>query len=157
MARPYTTPLSNILIQNNMIGTIVTPGASINLGNASDTCNNVVVQYNTTLGASPNITCGVSGSGNVIRGNIFPTMYSCGSHFTCSYNITLSSPPIGTGSKKCTPAFNVVNSPVADYHLKPTDTCAKNAGDPANYPPTDYDGNSRPAGGAPDAGADEVG
>ena len=34
-----------------MVGTVVTPGASFNVGNSTDVCNNVVIQYNTALGA----------------------------------------------------------------------------------------------------------
>jgi hypothetical protein len=43
-----------------------------------------------------------------------------------------------------------------DLHLK-SSSPAVNAGDPASYPATDKDGNARPAGGAPDAGAYEYG
>jgi hypothetical protein len=41
-----------------------------------------------------------------------------------------------------------------DYHLKDTSP-AIDAGDPSSYPSTDIDGNNRPLGAAPDAGADE--
>jgi hypothetical protein len=45
----------------------------------------------------------------------------------------------------------------ADWHISTADTCARGAGDPSSYPPTDLDGQSRPLGGTPDAGADEAG
>ena len=156
IGRPYTTPMHDILIQNNMMAGVVTPGADINIGNSADVCNNVVVQYNTALGAYPSLICGAGGSGNIARGNIFAG-YFAQTGFANSYNVTSATSPLGTGSKKCTPAFTNASSTVADYHLSATDTCAKNAGDPANYPATDIDGNPRPAGGAADAGADEVG
>jgi hypothetical protein len=41
-----------------------------------------------------------------------------------------------------------------DYHLAPGSPCI-DAGDPANYPPTDFEGDPRPNGAAPDIGADE--
>jgi hypothetical protein len=41
-----------------------------------------------------------------------------------------------------------------DFHLAPDSPCI-DAGDPVNYPPTDFEGDSRPQGLAPDIGADE--
>lgn len=41
-----------------------------------------------------------------------------------------------------------------DFHLAPGSPCI-DAGDPDNYPPTDFEGDSRPQGAAPDIGADE--
>jgi hypothetical protein len=41
-----------------------------------------------------------------------------------------------------------------DYHLAAGSPCI-DAGDPLNYPPTDFEGDTRPNGVAPDIGADE--
>jgi parallel beta-helix repeat protein len=41
-----------------------------------------------------------------------------------------------------------------DFHLAPGSPCI-DAGDPLNYPPTDFEGDLRPSGPAPDIGADE--
>jgi uncharacterized repeat protein (TIGR01451 family) len=41
-----------------------------------------------------------------------------------------------------------------DFHLAPGSPCI-DAGDPVNYPPTDFEGDPRPQGLAPDIGADE--
>jgi uncharacterized repeat protein (TIGR01451 family) len=41
-----------------------------------------------------------------------------------------------------------------DFHLSPGSPCI-DAGDPVNYPPTDFEGEARPHGAAPDIGADE--
>jgi uncharacterized repeat protein (TIGR01451 family) len=41
-----------------------------------------------------------------------------------------------------------------DYHLAPDSACI-DAGDPVNYPETDFEGQSRPSGLTPDIGADE--
>jgi hypothetical protein len=43
-----------------------------------------------------------------------------------------------------------------NLHLAPG-AAALNAGDPASFPARDLDGQTRPQGGAPDAGADEAG
>jgi hypothetical protein len=48
------------------------------------------------------------------------------------------------------------NPATLDLHLL-AGSPAIDAGDPGNYPPADIDGQSRPIGGAPDAGADERG
>ena len=47
-------------------------------------------------------------------------------------------------------------NPSNDLHLAPG-AAAINAGDPTSYPTNDFDGQGRPMGGAPDAGADETG
>ena len=49
-----------------------------------------------------------------------------------------------------------VNSAAHDYHLAPG-SAAIDRGDPNRYPATDIDGQTRPMGLAPDAGADEAG
>jgi fibronectin type III domain protein len=157
IARPYTTPLHDITIQNNMIGLIITPGAPINLGGSGDTCNNVLVRYNTILDY-PSLICGGAGSsGNIATGNIFAGYYSQ-TGFANSYNVSIDTTPTGPGSKQCSPTFaNPAGEATGDYHLSTSDTCAKNAGNPGNYPASDIDGTSRPRGTAPDAGAHEVG
>ena len=48
------------------------------------------------------------------------------------------------------------NAAAVDFHLN-AGAAAIDAGDPANAPATDIDGDARPAGSAPDAGADETG
>ena len=48
-----------------------------------------------------------------------------------------------------------MNAAAGDLHLKPG-SAAIDSGDPASYPARDIDGNARPGGAAPDAGADEV-
>ena len=42
----------------------------------------------------------------------------------------------------------------SDFHLSAGSPCI-DAGDPSNYPPTDFDGQARPHGSAADIGADE--
>ena len=67
----------------------------------------------------------------------------------------------GTNAKFCTPRLastgqlwtNVDQN--ADFHLASNDTCALGAGNSASVAPRDIDEQTRPQGGAPDAGADE--
>ncbi len=42
----------------------------------------------------------------------------------------------------------------SDFHLSPSSPCI-DAGDPSNFPPTDFEGDPRPNGPAPDIGADD--
>jgi RHS repeat-associated protein/uncharacterized repeat protein (TIGR01451 family) len=46
-------------------------------------------------------------------------------------------------------------APASDFHLLSESPCI-DAGDPDNYPPTDFEGDPRPLGDAPDIGADET-
>jgi hypothetical protein len=60
-------------------------------------------------------------------------------------------------NRRCNPSFVGASASPPNYHLRVSDTCAKQAGDPARAPSTDFDGDSRPLGGAPaDAGAEEI-
>ncbi len=59
----------------------------------------------------------------------------------------------GPTDKNAAPGFLDPNS---NLHLA-AGSAAVNAGDPASYPSRDIDGQSRPVGAVPDAGADEAG
>jgi len=156
IARPYLDTLDHLTIENNVFNPERRGGASLSIGSSGDTCAGVVIQYNTLITASSIFDCSTS---MIVRGNILP--YARGG--LCSYdqtpkytyNVWLSGPACGATDRVCTPAF--VNVAARDFHLALTDTCAKDHGDPLNYPATDFDGQSRPAGVAPDVGADETG
>jgi len=97
-------------------------------------------------------------------GNIFlaDALSAVGTTVSYAFNVfTAASTAAPSGNKQCTvalvaPTPGGANGP--DYHLRPADTCATGAGDPANRPATDIDGDARPSPGssAPDAGADEI-
>jgi hypothetical protein len=59
----------------------------------------------------------------------------------------------GAGDKNAAAGFVDMNS---NLHLA-AGSAAINAGDPASFPGRDIDGQTRPGGAAPDAGADEAG
>jgi len=150
-------PFDDVTIENTMNGPVVTPGAVFNIGDVTTVCNDFVVRYNTTVGTDPVFRCGGAGSsGNLVYGNIFHGLWTCGVNFSCSYNVTETTTPIGIGSRRCTPIFDPASTTVADYHLAAADKCARNAGDPRHHPALDIDGYPRPVGAAPDGGADEL-
>jgi len=150
-------PFDNVTIENTMNGPVVTPGAVFNIGDVTTTCTDFVVRYNTTAGTDPLFRCGGAGSsGNLVYGNIFHGLSTCGVNFSCSYNVTEATTPIGFGSRRCTPVFDPSSTTVADYRLSAADKCARNAGDPKRSPVLDFDDYPRPVGAAPDAGADEI-
>jgi chitodextrinase len=156
IARPYLDTLDHLTIENNVFNPERRGGASLSIGASGDSCDSVVIQYNTLITASSIFDCSTS---MIVRGNILP--YARGGLCSYdktpqySYNVWLSGPACGPTDRVCTPAF--VNAAALDFHLALTDTCAKDHGDPLNYPATDFDGGSRPLGLAPDAGADETG
>jgi hypothetical protein len=98
------------------------------------------VRNNIMTGSS----CNFGGSGDTYTNNVFYDSRSCGS-----------------SARRCRPAFvqstSSVTSP-GNFHLAPSDTCAKGAASqiPGTFPGVDIDGQPRPAG-AVDAGADEIG
>jgi hypothetical protein len=72
--------------------------------------------------------------------------------YVSRYNVWSSMAPCSTTDRQAPPGF--VNPSAFDLHLRP-DSAAVDRGDPTSYPATDIDGEARPRGGAPDAGADE--
>ena len=69
------------------------------------------------------------------------------------YNVIPSGSNCGNGGIQAATSFL---NPPTDLHLF-SGAAAVNAGNPSSYPATDIDGDSRPAGGRADAGADERG
>jgi hypothetical protein len=126
-------------------------------------CSTLVLRYNTFSGPQPNAS-GCT-SGNLVGyGNVYLSdASSTDGNFSQSWSVFTSATTasINTGSnrnnKKCDPVLAGAASSPPNFHLAPSDICAKGAGDAVNYPSTDFDGGARPAGGgAPDAGADEI-
>jgi hypothetical protein len=76
---------------------------------------------------------------------------SC-SDYVSRYNVWSAMDPCSATDLRAPSGF--VNAAGFDLHLQ-ADSVAVGHGDPSSYPSTDIDGQSRPQGGAPDAGADE--
>jgi hypothetical protein len=115
----------NVLIRNNSANKAMTPGTDNTVSNVLFVANNV-----------PSIPgcdrSGVGGDYNVMHGE---SRDRCGPH-----------------DKLVASGF--LNAAALDFHLGAA-AAARDAGDPTNFPPTDIDGQPRPQGSAPDAGADE--
>jgi len=145
----------NALIENNMVEETDACGNCGGSGEVNvDLPSSGIVRYNTIEGST------VAGSAQVY-GNLFLTSpWSCGSA-SWSYNVFApGGVSCGTNATKGVPILSN-GSPYsgdrqADWHLSASDTVATNHGNPASYPALDLDGQARPMGGAPDAGADEA-
>jgi len=157
--------MDNITIENSWFGPTVGVdgnGGPVSLNwNATRDCPGAVVRYNTFIASGFQVACSVDSSLQ-LYGNIVPSL----SDFDCSAWKAVSSYNVGetgTATAACGPGSYVasggmafVNSAAHDYHLAPG-SAAIDRGDPNRYPATDIDGQTRPMGLAPDAGADEAG
>jgi hypothetical protein len=88
--------------------------------------------------------------GNAIQGG-----FLCKSGIVFRHNVTTRRGPCGTNSKLVS-SIGFANAAGFDWHLA-AGSPAIDAGDPNDFPAKDFDGQSRPRGAAPDAGADETG
>jgi hypothetical protein len=146
------TPPDNVVIENNWFDD---PGGN-SIMFRSDTgqvLTNYTLRYNAFLSALFAEVPGTWTNFNVV-GNISPmNPWGCDAGLNYSHNV-FSNTTCGATDKQAAPGF--VNAGAFDLHLA-TGSAAVNAGDPAQYPGEDIDGQSRPMGSAPDAGADERG
>jgi len=164
-------PLSNWTVQNNYFGGI-SAATSQSYGNnvtyGQGTCtgyfyfrNNVVASgagyLVNTGGCAPTIDF----SGNTVLATGYHACLATGTA-TGGHNVFVDSAAnnsCGSSNKTCTPSW-LNGTPSAsngyDIRLASTDSCAKDAGNPSSYSPTDMYGTTRPQGAAPDAGAYEI-
>jgi hypothetical protein len=173
-AQPFSgTIMSNWTVQNNFFGPVLSsPSNSVVLGGgaAPGNCTSIVLRYNVIAGSQPNASgCATNALGNISAyGNVFLSdAGTLATNVTYGWNVFTNASTAALNSsgnhdnKECSVALvnpTATGTTGPNYHLQATDTCAKNAGDPLNFPSTDIDGQSRPspAGTAPDAGADEI-
>jgi len=153
--RPFGDTLDNLVVENNVFGHVYRAGNTMVIGASAstDVCGGTnVVRYNTFAGGAGVQSCStgsVSWTGNVVVGGCSLM------HGSLDHNTFAGTGTCGTASKSCIPQFASTTHALGDWHLAATDTCARGAGNPANYPATDYEGDPRPQG-AVDCGADEL-
>jgi hypothetical protein len=154
--------LSNVLVENNMLGNAANPypsDASLGLNTDTKSWNGLTVRNNSVVVPMRHPVC--SGGCTNVRysGNISPLRTY--SPFVCVAEVTYRHNVWYGGTDTCdptdiavaTPGF--VNAASNDLHLV-AGAAAIDAGDPSSFPADDIDGDRRPLGPAPDAGADEL-
>jgi len=152
LAQPYIAPLDHITIENNFFGPPVRAGNNVYLGGG--TCTAVVYRFNTSpdMGVTGGCSDPIAAYGNIMKN------WSCTSGVAYSDNVFVPGSVVcGSIARQCAPTFAASSLSSADYHLSGTDSCARDGVRPASYPATDADGQARPSGASPDAGADETG
>ena len=154
----------NVTIENSMFGSTLEGGNGVLIGASGAPCygtNTFLIQNNTVTGQGLRLGC--SGPRAIVRSNILPSDSCSGidRNGTYSYNVfavgTTDTACIGSlHAKVCNPVYSDPNrASTGDYSRSAFDTCATDAGDPANFPATDIFGQVRGVGTAPDAAADE--
>jgi hypothetical protein len=154
---------SNILIENNFFDCCGSGFYSIRMADHAGTSWKNVTIRNNSLDKEINPDPGVPYSNVKIIGNVGPAVkFWRGSNgaiepkpagIEVDYNIWYSGSKVGNHDKVAASGFR--NAAAVDFHLN-AGAAAIDAGDPANAPAIDIDGDARPAGSAPDAGADET-
>jgi hypothetical protein len=148
-------PPQNVVIENNFFGTAGSGGYySLDFNDNTTSLTNVTVRNNSAT-QEMSLANGIATVTNfVVTGNVAPlSPWACDGRVQYSWNVFQG----GTcGSTDINAPAGFKNAATLDLHLVPG-AVAINRGNPSNYPSTDIDGQARPLGGAPDAGADEAG
>jgi hypothetical protein len=143
----------NVLLENNFGGVVRTGYYGFRVANGGGTCDNVVYRYNSAV--TPFLMeCGTVRNGAKMIANVGPiTAGLCESYVTYSHNVWNGA---ACGPTDLNAPSGFVNASASDLRLQ-AGSAAINHGDPSVYPAVDIDGNARPLGGLPDAGASEQG
>ena len=155
---------SNILIENNFFDCCRSGFYSIRLADHAGTSWKNVTIRNNSLNKEINPDPSVPYSNVKIIGNVGPAVkFWSGSTgavepkpagVEVDYNVWYAGSKVGSHDKVAASGFR--NAAAVDFHLN-AGAAAIDAGSPTGSPTTDIDGEARPAGKAPDAGADETG
>jgi hypothetical protein len=146
-----TAHINNVTIENNWFDATTDGYYPIKVGlTDGQVYRNIAIRYNS--GLQPFIVDPGSSANVTWVGNVAPRPSSaCTNGQTFRFNVWAGA--------KCGPTdknapLRFVNAAAMDLHLAPGSP-AISAGDPADHPARDRDGQPRPIGGLPDAGADE--
>jgi len=146
-------PIRDVTFENNMGGTVL--GGFYSFRIASNTpgegCVNVVFRNNSAT-TPMSIECSTASNVRLIAnvGNLGQSR--CDSRYDWRFNVWNGAK---CGSTDVNAPSGYLNPGAGDLHLAPG-SAAIDRGDPSSFPAVDIDGNARPMGGAPDAGADEA-
>jgi len=146
----------HIVLENNFIDHSydATGGPTYNALQIGE-CTNCVIRNNSWLQNTHlpcNPPCGEISRNNVVVGNVGPQSECGNGGITFSHNVFLG---IACGpTDKNVRSLGFVSPRALNLHLRASSP-AVNAGDPRDFPRRDIDGQRRPIGPRPDAGADE--
>lgn len=146
---------TNVTIENNFLDCCRSGYYSVYLGDETASYSNFLVRNN-----SSNKPMGIRAESSTVSnlrfyGNIAPRFEGCGRPgVTVDYNVWYAGSKCGTHDLVAPSGFQ--NVAALDFHLA-LGAAAIDRGSPANSPSLDIDGEARPAGLGPDAGADEFG
>jgi hypothetical protein len=161
-------PPKNITLENNFFDETTNDGQycgctsyAVRFGDYMTEFTNIMVDYNS---AKEPITIGDNPKTNVsFIGNLMP-WGGCTANVTYLYNVMQNSTSNACGATNTAvigPQYGYSNLGFVDPGSVNLDLSsvspAINKGDPLSYPGRDIEGNARPAGPAPDAGANEAG
>jgi len=144
---------TNYVIENNVFGTSIGGYYSLQFNSNASALRNILIRNNSSTQTFL-IDNGQPTISNVRAvANVAPiSAWGCSARVTYGYNVWQGG-KCGATDKNVT-SLGFRNPGALDLHLA-AGSPAIDAGDPGNHPATDIDGESRPSGGAPDAGADE--
>jgi hypothetical protein len=147
----WSGAVRNVLLINNFGGKVRTGYYGFRIAAGNEICENVSFKYNSATTAFL-IQCGTIVNGVSFIANVGPyAQWTCYAGMTFLYNVW-DGARCGPTDRKARSGF--VDPERFDLHLR-RGSAAINHGDPADYPRRDIDGQRRPVGPRPDAGADE--
>jgi len=149
---PAATP-SNILIENDFLDCCGGgDNYSLRLSDSyGGTWKNVTIRNNSS-NQKFSIGPGTTYDRVAVLANIAPLVDGTPSGVKFAYNVWYAGRAVGAGDRVAPAGYR--DPARLDFHLRPG-AAAIGHGDPSSYPRTDIDGQRRPLGSGPDAGADE--
>jgi len=150
--------LSNVTIEDNFFASSGSNfDSSLGLNTNTTSWNGLTVRYNSALVYMRHPVCSGGCTNVTYTGNLSPLVYAgqCISAVTYRNNVWTNGSGAKCGSSdKSVASAGYVNAGAHDLHLV-AGSAAIDAGSTTVFPGTDIDGQGRPMGAAPDAGADE--